>query len=91
LRADRRLVFAKEPDDLDVAWRRLMTGTGVGPSSWTDAYLAAFAESHSFSLVTFDTTFQRWPALNLTLLSSVERRSSESGLGRVISKPTSDL
>jgi predicted nucleic acid-binding protein len=45
-----------------------MTERGVGPSSWTDAYLAAFAESHSYSLVTFDTAFERWPALNLTLL-----------------------
>jgi predicted nucleic acid-binding protein len=49
-----------------------MTQSGVGPSSWTDAYLAAFAEAHSFTLVTFDTGFQRWPALKLTLLSSAQ-------------------
>jgi predicted nucleic acid-binding protein len=47
-----------------------MTLAGVGPSSWTDAYLAAFAEAHSLTLVTFDAGFERWPALKLTLLSS---------------------
>jgi predicted nucleic acid-binding protein len=46
-----------------------MTQAGVGPSSWTDAYLAAFAEAHSYSLVTFDAGFRRWLTLNLTLLS----------------------
>ena len=70
LRADRRLVFATEPDRIEPTWRQLMTQAGVGPSSWTDAYLAAFAEAHSYSLVTFDTGFERWQALNLTLLSS---------------------
>ena len=72
LRADRRLAFATEPDHLDFVWRQLMTQSGVGPSSWTDAYLAAFAEADSYSLVTFDSGFKRWPALHLTLLSSAE-------------------
>ena len=70
LRADRRSVFAIEPDGVESAWRQLMTRAGVGPGSWTDACLAAFAEAHSCTLATFDTGFQRWPALKLTLLSS---------------------
>ena len=73
LRADRRLVFATEPVRVESAWRQLMTQAGVGPSSWTDAYLAAFAEVHSYSLVTFDIGFEQWPALKLTLLSSVRK------------------
>ena len=72
LRADRRSVFAIEPDGVESAWRQLMTQAGVGPSSWTDAYLAAFAEAHSYALVTFDTGFQRWPAVKLTLLSPAQ-------------------
>jgi toxin-antitoxin system PIN domain toxin len=68
LRADRRLVFATEPEGVESAWCQLMTQAGVGPSSWTDAYLAAFAGAHSYSLVTFDTGFKRWAALNLTTL-----------------------
>jgi toxin-antitoxin system PIN domain toxin len=70
LRADRRLIFATEPDLVEPAWRQHMTQPGVGPISWTDAYLAAFAESHSFSLVTFDKGFERWPTLKLRLLST---------------------
>ena len=70
LRADRRFVFAAEPDRVESAWRQLMTQAGVGPSSWTDAYLAAFAEAHSYSLITFDNGFARWSGLKLTLLSS---------------------
>ena len=69
LRSDRRSVFAIEPNGVESAWRQLMTQAGVGPSSWTDAYLAAFAEAHSFTLVTFDTGFQRWPALKLVFYS----------------------
>ena len=34
LRADRRFVFAAEPDRVESAWRQLMTQAGVGPSSW---------------------------------------------------------
>jgi len=73
LRGDRRLVFEIEPDGVEPAWRLLMTRPGVGPSSWTDAYLAAFAQEHSYSLVTFDTAFARWTALKLTLLASPEK------------------
>lgn len=43
LRRDRRLLFLTEPDGVESVWRGLMTQGGVGPSSWTDAYLAAFA------------------------------------------------
>jgi predicted nucleic acid-binding protein len=46
-----------------------MTHRGVGPSSWTDAYLAAFAEAHSYSMVTFDAGFERWPTIKSTILS----------------------
>ena len=52
LRADRGLVFRSRAGPCRVDWRQLMTQAGVGPSSWTDAYLAAFAEAHSYSLVT---------------------------------------
>ena len=77
LRGDRRLTFATEPDRLEFVWRQLMTQAGVGASSWTDAYLAAFAEVNSYSLVTFDCGFARWPALNLTLLPSTQGSSGK--------------
>src|SRR5260370_21108923 len=68
LRANRRIVFAIEPSSIESAWRHLMIQPGVGPSSWTDAYLAAFAQEHSYHLVTFDTAFTRWADLKLALL-----------------------
>ena len=73
LRVDRRLLFMTEPDGLESAWRALMTQAGVGPSSWTDAYLAAFARTHSSLLVTFDNGFTRWAGLNLKLLAIPEK------------------
>src|ERR1039457_882518 len=59
-----------------------MTQAGVGPSSWTDAYLAAFAEAHSYAMVTFDTGFERWPALKLTLLTFAQDRLFAPGIGK---------
>jgi toxin-antitoxin system PIN domain toxin len=40
LRRDRRLLFMAEPEGVESVWRGFMTQPGVGPSSWTDAYLA---------------------------------------------------
>ena len=54
---------------------RLLTNSNVmgrAPRTIGHAYLAAFTEAHSSSLVTFDTGFERWPALKLTLLSSTQ-------------------
>ena len=68
LRQDRRVVFTPDEERVDAIWRNWMTQPGIGPSSWTDAYLAALAQTRSNSLVTFDAGFKRWPDLNLTLL-----------------------
>jgi len=73
LRVDRRLLLMTEPDGLESAWRALMSQAGIGPSSWTDAYLAAFARTHSSLLVTFDNGFARWAGLNLRLLTISEK------------------
>jgi toxin-antitoxin system PIN domain toxin len=42
--------FVKEPDGLEEIWRTLTAGA-VNSSSWTDAYLAAFARTTGFTLV----------------------------------------
>lgn len=72
LRGDRRLLFAAESDGLESTWRHLMAQPGVGPSSWTDGYLAAFAQANSYLLVTFDAGFGRWAELRQTLLAVPE-------------------
>ena len=61
--------FAPEPNGLEA---RLLAYCELGRSSknfWTDAYLAAFASAGAMSLATFDRGFQRFPDLELQLLS----------------------
>jgi hypothetical protein len=70
LRADRRPVFATEPDSVEShganSWHSLEWGRAPGRMpTWP-----LFPRRNSYSLVTLDTGFKRWPALKLTLLSS---------------------
>jgi toxin-antitoxin system PIN domain toxin len=69
LRGDRRVVFAGEPDGIEEEWEELMKRPGVGASSWTDAYLAALARRHSYTLVTFDKGMAAWADLKRVLLT----------------------
>ena len=66
--ADRRVFFEYEPPDLETEWRAMMSHRSVGPSSWTDAFLAAFSKQYGYEMVTFDHGFRRWNNLNLTVL-----------------------
>jgi toxin-antitoxin system PIN domain toxin len=68
IRADRRIVFAQEPASLEQAWAELMNHPTAWYTSWTDAYLAAFARERDYTLVTFDRGFRRWADLSLELL-----------------------
>ena len=67
--SDRRIFFASEPPRIEVIWQSLSTMTGVGPSIWTDAYLAAFAQGHGYEMVTFDRGFRKWEDLQLQVLA----------------------
>lgn len=73
--ADRRIFFEYEPPELEIAWMNMMKEPGTGPSSWTDAYLAAFAWRHEYEIVTFDKDFRRWTDLSFTLLVSKDLSS----------------
>jgi toxin-antitoxin system PIN domain toxin len=68
MRSDKRVFFQSEPAELETIWAALMKDPSVGPSSWTDAYLAAFAQGHGYEIVTFDRGFRRWRELTLRLL-----------------------
>jgi toxin-antitoxin system PIN domain toxin len=68
LLADRRVFFEYEPPELETAWAALMQHPAAKASSWTDAYLAAFAQKHDYSMATFDRDFKRWADLKLSLL-----------------------
>ncbi len=47
-------VLLQEPMDLDRRMRSHTQAGSVSPKVWADAYLAAFAESGGYTLVTFD-------------------------------------
>ena len=66
--ADKRVFFEHEPPELHEAWIRMMRHPAAGASSWTDAFLAAFAKQCDYEMVTFDTGFTRWTELKLNLL-----------------------
>lgn len=46
--------FLDEPPTLETAFRTSTLDTQTSPKHWTDAYLAAFAETAGLTLVTFD-------------------------------------
>jgi uncharacterized protein len=66
---DERIAFAEEPEDLDVAWRRFAQLQTFSANVWTDAYLAAFATTADFEIVTFDKGFAQYEGLRYTILS----------------------
>jgi uncharacterized protein len=68
LLSDRRVVFADEPAGLTHGWRSLTKSGTWGVNTWTDAYLAAFALEYSFTFVTFDSGFRKWPELQCVYL-----------------------
>lgn len=49
-----QVMWANEPQGLDQHLRSITQSTFVSPKAWMDAYLAAFAETASLTLVTFD-------------------------------------
>jgi hypothetical protein len=49
-----KATLAGDPLDLDGSFRARAHNDSASPKAWADAYLAAFAESGSFTLVTFD-------------------------------------
>jgi hypothetical protein len=66
---DERVRLAPEPQNVESAWISLMSIRAASGSTWTDAYLAAFAMDAEFPLITFDRGMGRWPGLALELLT----------------------
>ena len=56
---DERVFFASEPAGIEEIWKPISLSLLSGINLWTDAYLAAFAQAHSWILVTFDKDFSR--------------------------------
>lgn len=68
LRADKRISWVAEPSHLEIHWKRLCSGSKASPKLWMDAYLAAFAITGSFQLVTIDKAFRQFKGIDLLVL-----------------------
>ncbi len=68
--ADDRIRFAQELNNTESLWLSLMSVAAANGSVWTDAWLAAFALSHHYKLVSFDAGMRRWPKLEAEILGS---------------------
>jgi toxin-antitoxin system PIN domain toxin len=67
--SDPRIAFADEPIGLDAYWRAYTQRRSFSPNVWSDAYLAAFARSAGYELVTFDKGFAQYKKVTCTILS----------------------
>lgn len=63
------LAFASDPPGLERLMQSLTDAPFFKPADWTDAYLAAFAQSAGMRLVSFDKGFSRFERLDCLQLS----------------------
>lgn len=70
---DDRVVFLREPDELESLWESHTRGPRDSTNVWTDAYLAAFAKGHRIRLTTLDEGFKHFTGLDWLLITD-ERR-----------------
>jgi uncharacterized protein len=66
---DRITMTVAEPADLEGKWRTFEVRKSASPKVWMDAYLAAFAVTGGFELVSTDTDFRQYQGINLRLLT----------------------
>ncbi|HOW66904.1 MAG TPA: VapC toxin family PIN domain ribonuclease [Candidatus Paceibacterota bacterium] len=66
--SDSRFSYREEPLRLGRVLRALTKDYPFSPNLWQDAYLAAFAMTGDFSLITFDKGFRKFADLNCVVL-----------------------
>lgn len=69
LLSDPRVRFAEEPVGIESCWRNYTARQTFSTKVWSDAYLAAFARTADFKLVTFDQGFVQFADLDCTILA----------------------
>ena len=67
LLADERIHYLLEPQGLEATWRSYTEGQTYSPKVWSDAYLAAFAKTAGFNLVSFDKGFRKFNDLKVII------------------------
>jgi predicted nucleic acid-binding protein len=65
---DRITMTGQEPNGLEIRWKTFAIRHSASPKVWMDAYLAAFAFTGGFALVTTDTDFKQYQGIDLRLL-----------------------
>jgi len=66
---DRIVLTDCEPEGIEAQWRVFAVRDVAAPKVWMDAYLAAFALTGGFELVTIDADFTQYSGLRLNLLT----------------------
>jgi len=66
---DRIVLTDGEPEGLAAQWEVFAVRDVAAPKVWMDAYLAAFALTGGFDLVTLDADFTQYAGLRLNLLT----------------------
>jgi len=59
-----------EGQHLESEWRRITQTKASSGSTWTDAYLAAFASIGNFSILTFDQGFRKYSSIHSIILKA---------------------
>jgi uncharacterized protein len=71
--ANQHIGYAQEPDGLEAQWETLASRQTASPKIWMDAYLAAFAISGDYQLVTIDNDFKQYVGLNFFMLQDLSK------------------
>ena len=69
LLADDRIAFrTEEPTGIEAEWKRFARRNTASPKLWMDAYLAAYALTCGYRMVTTDAAFKQFGGIDLELL-----------------------
>lgn len=80
LLADDRIVFREEESAaLESRWKQLALRDTASPKLWMDAYLAAFALTGGYRMVTTDAAFRKFRGLDPLLLRKLAAGSTRAG------------
>jgi uncharacterized protein len=67
--ANQHVAFVGETISIDQLWKEFSDFKSASPKVWMDAYLAAFAIEHGYTLVTLDRDFEQFPGLAVEIIS----------------------
>lgn len=72
---DRIVLRTDEPPGLDECWQRFAVRDSASTKLWTDSYLASFALTGGYRMVTSDVAFRQFKGLDLLVLTDGGRAS----------------